>query len=277
MQPDPNQPTQPVTPPEFAPATPPVQPENSFAQPAPTQPVQPIAGPAAPAFNPNDPTPSPSKGPNMKIVIVIIAVVLFLLGAAGMLAYYMLTGDKKDDTTTQTTTTGESKDVVDRTDGKLDLTSTIDGNESIKAQDIKAGLNQQVNISNGLSFMITKVERNYTGITNPKAKVYEGQEVVRVSLTVGSRNSGNSVTKLSTSDFDVFAGQKEASLRNGDDTWAVADSLDSRVSFKEAGEQVTGSYIFIVDKDAEMSFVYTANYKNYKTEEKVAIKAIVNL
>jgi len=277
MQPDPNQPTQPVTPPEFAPTTPPVQPENSFSQPAPTQPVQPITSPVAPAFNPNDPTPSPSKGPNMKIVIVIIAVVLFLLGAAGMLAFYALTGDKKDDSTTQTTSTGESKDVVDRTDGKLDLTNTVDGTDSIKAQDITAGLNQQVNISNGLSFMITKVERNYTGVTNPSAKVYEGQEVVRVSIAVGSRNASNTVTKLSSSDFELFAGQKEASLRNGSDAWEVADSLDTRVSFKEAGEQVSGSYIFVVDKDAKLSFVYTANYKNYKTEEKVAIKAIINL
>lgn len=79
-------------------------------------------------------------------------------------------------------------EVVDRSDGKLDLSHTIDSKYSAKDQDIKAGLNQQISLVDGLCFMVTGYEKDWkphSSFSKPKSA---SNYFVKLHLVIGSRD-----------------------------------------------------------------------------------------
>ncbi|MEO6109814.1 MAG: hypothetical protein ABIP50_02290 [Candidatus Saccharimonadales bacterium] len=221
-----------------------------------------------------------NKPSHMKLILIIIIAVLILAGIAVglflMLGSNSKTGSKSViDKAVATVTAG--KDVSDRSDGTLDVSSnTVDGNKGIADQTLTAKLNQQVNLKNGLSLMITKVERNFTGFDAKYLSVKSDEEVVALTLVAGSRNtSGNGVpnsalTLVSPSSAKITP-EFVSSLAKVDGKFDSGSGIDQ-------GKQVSGRVLYVVKKDeAPLTFKYSAQYKNYTTDAIVTIAATINL
>lgn len=101
-------------------------------------------------------------------------------------------------------------EVQDRSDGTLDLSSTFDPSQAAFDQDIKAKQNQQVNLSNGLSFMVTGVSP--WASTSKYTKPADGKKFVQVTFLIGNR----STKRMDSYVFSGF-GIKEGDGRVRDD------------------------------------------------------------
>jgi hypothetical protein len=264
MQPNDNPPEQPQTvinpttpspSPNPAPTPAPVA-ESQFFQPAyapPAQAVpQPIAQPAPMAMQ------QPAGGTNKIVILAIGAVVILALISGGI---FIATHKSTPKTPTSNisgsgstpNTPNSSKsiaDVVDRKDGTLDLSSLINPSDTLKNQDLKAKINQQLNLSNGYSFMITGVDRNWIPPTSSYLKVTASNEYIKVNTVFGNRSESGSFT-TSSSDFEVIN-----SAGGGVPATFISPSQDPE-SFDghevAAGKQIKGFMIFAVDKNEKIS------------------------
>jgi hypothetical protein len=173
------------------------------------------------------------------------------------------------------TITGTS-DVQDRSDGTLDLSNLIDRQKTIKTQDLKAKVNQQVNLSDGTSYMVTGVERNWTSsdkYNQPDA----GKEYIRVKIVIGNRSQTGT----------VYASSSMFQLKNStgglqDYVYVTDSELSDRINSESisAGKQVSGSIIYAVDSNEKgLSLVTSDEYESIGTTNKqhVTIKSEVTL
>lgn len=245
---------QPVTSPDpTAPATPPVpqpQPAPIPPQPivagqfggAPQQPVVPIAAPL------------PSNGGGNKIKYIIAGViVLVIVVLAGVL---LLKGGSSGSGGIAGKLKGNS-DVVSRSDGKLDLTGLIDKDASIKNQDIKGDLNQQLNMVDGVSFMVTKIEPNYQS-PDQYSKPDDGKQFIAVHVVVGNKMktgtvyfSPDSLFKLKNVAGGLVDSEYGASSANG-----MTDGSEL-----QPGEQKEGIVVFSINpNDTPIYLVYSEQY-----------------
>ncbi len=275
----------------------PVNPAGPWApnQQAPAQP--PTAGyPAANGATPNygapaantafyagAPTAQAHKN-NKTIKIVIIAGVAFvvLTFAAIFILAFIANVQKRKNAAEGTSSTSNSAsatdstaaataDVVDRKDGTLDLGTLINPQTTIKDQAVKAKLNQQLNMSDGLSYMITSVDRNF--VANSKyLKATDGKELIKVNVVFGNR-AKSSDRYMSGNDFAL----KNSSGGLQQYEYATADEVPDvlKGTNVEPGKQAKGSIIFKVDKNEKISIVTEEKYTNYTTKKDVSVTSEV--
>lgn len=264
--PPPPQPQFGVTPepqpqPQFQPqAESPQSPQPAFGQPAPAYGGQPAMTASAQHGG--------SKGKFVMIAIVGV-VILALLGG---LAWWLLGSGNNPISSVVNNVTGGS-DVTDRNDGTLDLGSLIDKDVAIKSQSLTGKLNQQINLSDGLSYMVTKVERD---VASPSkfVKVDAGKELIKVTLVVGNRaKSGDLYVYSSTFQVKNSAGGLQASEFITDDE---ATDVLSNVTVNP-GKQTTGTLFFMVDKGEAVSLATEAKYQRIGGSETATLTSEVAL
>lgn len=78
-------------------------------------------------------------------------------------------------------------ELVSRTDKKLDLTNLVSNKLSPFTQNIKFGLNQQVNFSNGMSFMVTNYQQNWQS-QDGYTPLSPGDYFIELDYVVGNRS-----------------------------------------------------------------------------------------
>ncbi len=263
---EPQQPIQPQQPQQ--PETP-----QPLVQPAmPAQPItpDPMAAPQPPMMSANSGGGKSKKG----LVIVLILLAVLVLAGIGAGAYFLLSGSNSPASSITNAVKGGS-DVQDRSDGTLDVSNLIEDKQtSLKNQDIKAKLNQQVNLSDGTSFMITKVERNYVS-DSKYVKADAGKELVKVSVVVGNRLKSGTVYATS----GMFKGTNAAGGSISPEFLSKEDVTDAIVGTSiDPGKQLAGVIIYEVDSgEVLQSIVVTNKYKNYTTEETIEVKGTVSL
>lgn len=267
----PTPPVEPAAPPVIAPQAPAAQVAPDPA--APQQPVTPV-GQAA-SFNSQ---PAGSGGGKKTVIIIVVIVVVLLILVGGSVAAFLLMRSSGSGSGSGTGVSLGSltkpKDVFDRPDGTLELQPLIDEQDTITAQDLTGKLNQQINLSNGLSFMVTKVERNWVS-TAKYDQPDAGKEFVRVHMVVGNRTQSGSISNR-------FELQNAAGGRVKDEfiaESALPDQLSLFTSI-DPGNQKTGSMVFQVNKDeTPISLVYNTEYTKIgdSDDKAVALRASVPL
>lgn len=247
----------------------------------PNTPIDPNLPSSVPEVTPpvEIPVSSAVKKSPKKLIIIIAAGLILLAGIATGL--YLLFGNKGATPVSVINNAKDAiagkKDVTDRPDGTLDLSNSVDGTTSIAEQSLTAKLNQQVNLNNGLSLMVTKVERNFTGFDSNYLTVKDGEEVVAVTVVAGNRGTnsidvGNSSITLSAVSDPAITPEFVSSLAK------VQNKFDTGNSGLDQGKQVSGLVLYIVAKGENIqSFNYTAKYKNYNDDSTITLKAIINL
>jgi hypothetical protein len=212
-----------------------------------------------------NPYPYPGEVPKRKgpgkiifIGIVVIALIAIIAVAASMSSG----GGNKTGTTQQPSTTESNKtakDVEERDDNKLDLSVKTNLSKALKAQTIKANIREQINLSSGFSFMVTKIE-NYTPASS-SIKPAENKKFVVVTAVTGNRlESGN--LSVSYLDFRLRDESNTAIAAHGATTNEILNNTLSSPSELKPGEQITGKVVFEVDAtDTNWIFVHSETYQ----------------
>lgn len=214
---------------------------------------------------PDEYAPAPKKGPS-KIILTVIAILGILAVAIAILTLTADSGNKTGNTPqNQTPTETEdksAKDIIDRSDGTLDLSSKLTLSKSLKAQKVQGNIKQQVNLSSGFSFMVNKIE-DYTS-PNPTTKPAEGKKFIVLTTVVGNRlNTGN----LSVSYLDFRLRDDNNNIIPGHVTTnEILSNLLSSPGEIKPGEQITGKVIFEVEA-ADTSWVYRHSETYQKTTD----------
>jgi hypothetical protein len=154
-------------------------------------------------------------------------------------------------------TQNTNKDVVARSDGKLDLSSKINVNDTLKAQDLKGEIDEQVNLSSGFSFMVTDIAA-YTasGSTTPAA----GKRFIVVNVVVGNRSQSTNLS-VSYLDFRLRSGEDALNAGHLATTGILNNTLASPSEIKP-GEQITGKIVYEVPTtESTWSLQHTETYQ----------------
>lgn len=266
----------PVAPP--APATTP-EPQAPAYPADPLQTQAPVQQPVAPPITQSPVAIDGPKPKNTKLLLILIAAGGLLFSGLALGAFFLFSNMNSNGESPIDTVTGSitgPKETMDRTDGTLDLSDTVNGTADIDNQNVNASLNQQVNLKNGLSLMVTKVERNFTAFNEDFISVADDEEVVAVTLVAGSRNTdGNGVVtsalELATPSDPGARPEFVSSLAEVENKFDTGSGLDQN-------QQVSGRLLYVVKKGEEpVSFHYSAKYKNYSTDEEVAIVVTIAL
>jgi hypothetical protein len=238
----------------------------------------PATPPSAPAFGPGTPQPPAASAPfssskESKLPFIIVGIAVLLLVVVGA---FLALGKKGNNPISKAvnSVTGGSGEVVSRSDGTLDLSHLIDKQETIKNQDLKAKLNQQVNLSDGTSYMVTKVERNFTPHSD-FLKADTGKEFIKINVVVGNRTKDDSLYVTSS----MFQVQNSAGGLQ-DPVFVLQDDVSDALKSGDvaSGKQISGSLIFQVDKDEKISALVTEDkYQSFTSDQKVTIKSTVAL
>lgn len=205
-------------------------------------------------------------GQNTKLIVIIAAAVFVLLLAVGI--FFVMKGNNPVSNLTNSIT-GNS-DVVDRSDGTLDLSELIDPVDTIKNQDITAKLNQQVNLSDGSSYMVTSVERNWT---NPEVKAASGKELIKVNVVVGNKSKEGGLYFS-----DNFFRLKNSAGGLQDSEYVTEEEVPDMLVGGEVapGKQKKGAIIYEVDKDEQLGGLITEDkYTKFGSDDEITVKSIV--
>lgn len=211
-----------------------------------------------------------------KLAIIISSAAIVLLIGGGFLAIQLFKSDSSGSSNNSQNKAVASKEVDTqaRTDGTLDLSNLVDYRQVIKTQNISAGLNQQVNLSDGISYMVTGIDRNAT-IDNKYYKPGTGKEFVKVNVVVGNRRNSGSIY-LGGSDFKLK--NSAGGLQNYkfiSESYAPGVLVSTDV---ESGKQISGFVVFEVDSNETLASIVTSeSYSNSSTGEKVTIDSAVSL
>jgi hypothetical protein len=228
--------------------------------------VQPMYGQAPTGSTPSN---SNSKIKSVVIVAILVAAVAFIAVAV----LYNSKTNKNPVSQLKTAVTGSS-DVESRSDGTLDMSKLIDKQSSIKDQDITAKLNQQVNLSDGTTYMVTAVQRNFVS-SSDYLKADAGKELIKISLVVGNRAlEGNDY--ISDSNFQL---RNSAGGLQDPEYVATTDMADALKGDEIApGKQEKGAIVFQVDQDEKVPALVTSDeYTNYTSNAKITVKSEVSL
>jgi hypothetical protein len=234
------------------------------------QPPVPGGMPAGPQNNPAfgyNPYPypgeydrAPRKKPNKAIFIIIGGAVLLVV----IVVVASLSSNGNNQNNTQQPTTDQStaktvKDVEPRDDNQLDLSVRATLSKSLKAQTVKGSSQQQLNLSSGFSFMVTKVEA-YTS-SNAATVPAAGKKFIVVTAVVGNRlDSGN--ISVSYLDFRLRDPNNVAIAPNGTATNELLNNPLASPSELKPGQQLTGKLVFEVDAtDSNWVFIHSETYQ----------------
>lgn len=184
-----------------------------------------------------------------------------------------------------------SDPVVDRPDGTLEMSGRVDEN-AVHAQDLKAKLNQQVNFSNGYSFIFTGYEMDWQPPEGARGTTpAEGMTYLKLDVTAGNRSNH---AEPSNSIFFFLTGKVRVVDSDGDISQAyarvfycytcstagpfggrtdVADSLS--LADLNPGETISGSYAVQVPIGKVPKLVIEK--KDYSALSEVVLKAEITL
>jgi len=194
------------------------------------------------------------------IIILVVLVVVGVVAAAGFMVF-----NKDSDSDSSNAESSQSS-------GDL-----VDAQEEIKDQDIKASLNEQVDLSNGYSIKVTGIERGWAGPVKEGRRIpsnQDGEEIVAVNVTI----TNNSAEEISI-------GGRSIGLidESGEDYIEALSSyqLDEDVMLLEKlapGASRSGQIIYPgVPKDAQLTYIYDSSYKNFINDEIIQLKAEIKL
>lgn len=79
--------------------------------------------------------------------------------------------------------------IQDRSNGTLDMSGHINGSLTTTGQKLKAGLNQQVNFTDGLSFMITGFQKDWHSQEPYTLQPSHGNYYVKLDMVIGNRDN----------------------------------------------------------------------------------------
>lgn len=173
--------------------------------------------------------------------------------------------------------------IIDRTDGTLDLSDTT---EEIVAQDLSAKLNQQVNLSDGFTFMVTNVRTidSYKKTNIGKETIVTpaaGKEFVEVSYVVGSRRGHEKMT-YSSATFHVYGADGEQEYRPV--SFLQSDPLLPENYYTldigrgiSAGVQESFILYYEVPVGESLYVERSKDYQNLETEERFTVRGRVTL
>lgn len=240
----------------------PTMPLQPAMQPQPGVPLQPVGGPSAAP-------PGLQAPPNkvLKLGTIIFTVIAILVCSYGTLHVFQVRknkygfaadADKARKEQVKKAVENSKPDTEKRTDGKLNLTKLFDTEKSQHDQDIKAELNEQVNIANGFSFMVTSVEGNWKKSGDYETPPAPGKEFIKVGVVIGSRAEKGTMSFYS-SKLELL------NTKGGKQTEVYVDSddipnngLDASSSINlNPGDQRSGWIVYEVDKgESPISLVY---------------------
>lgn len=224
----------------------------------------------------------PKKGPG-KIILIIIGV-LGILAILIVILTLSTGGGNPNNPSQQNQNTNQSneqaaKDVVPRSDGKLDLSSRIALNDSLKAQTVQGKIKEQVNLSSGFSFMANKIEEYVS--PNPTTKPTDGKKFVVITTVVGNRNEKSN---LSVSYLDFRLRDESSTIIAGHVTTneILNNPLTSPIELKP-GEQTTGKIVFEVDAtDTDWVLKHSETYQKttdnttFNVEGEIVLNLLAN-
>lgn len=238
---------------------------------------------------PIQPPPSRKQPATKRRPLVIAAIGLLFIGGAVAAIAVRQTADQQAsinerDVSTPTISSAETSQgqtpaqpaampaVSPRTDGSLDLSQRVDLSDGLSPQDLDAAINDQINLSDGVSFMITGLEYGWSG--GGSVKNFPGQELVKLDVVVGNRTEAQPY--YLTSGFIKLQGQAGAPL--------LAYPI-SKADFPElieardiaAGEQVRGSIIYAIKAGDRGHRAVVAQQYNMTAGQTVRLNAKVAL
>lgn len=268
--PAPQVPTQ--SPPQVVPPVgpPPTAPPQSFASPQ-----QPVQAPQqnVPVFN----APQPSGSNHKKVFAALAAAIVLGLG----LVIVLMNNVKETGPSNSSATSSaeDSQDVIDRNDGTLDLSSTVDKNETLKTQTLRANVGQQVNLSDGTSLLVKKYTLGAESLASDEfytGKPKDGNQLVLVEVVVGNREEDGISRSFSRFDF----GLTDAAGNSYDGVATKASIFGEDDVRVKGGEQATAFIGFEVPKSATgFAFVHEAEYRSLgdSTEPNRTVRAEITL
>lgn len=243
----------------------------------PTTPVQPgyPSTPTPPVYGYSQPTASLPKARNVKRQLILLAISLVaVLGIVAGGVIYLNHSKSNLLSGTTNSTNGDANAVVSRSDGTLDLSKLIDVRTALKSEDLQAKMNEQINMSDGISYMVTGVQRNFTS-SSPSLQAKAGKELVKINLVIGSRmKSGTAYIDSTFFKLKTSAGGLQAA-----ENVAASDVPDALINESlTPGKQAKVAIIYEVNKDEPISAVVTSNqFKNSSTSGDVTINSTVSL
>ncbi len=150
--------------------------------------------------------------------------------------------------------------------GELDVSKLFDQQLAQRSQDIKAEYGEQVNMANGVSFVIIGEERGWT-ISEPYAtKASSGKEFLKIAVNVGFRGKEGSFY-LSTGDFKLQnskGGLQDAKYIS--DKYLPGDEI-SKGGSMNPGDKRKGWLVYEVDK-GEQNLTLIYQKKGFDTASK---------
>ena len=260
----------------------PVAPASQPEQPTPAQ--NPSSNDGGAAQQPSSPTLGGSNKKKIALIAGIAAAVLLIGGGIVAFALSSQNGESPLDSVADTVT-GQNADVVDRPDGTLNLNSKVDGNESIVAQDLSATVGQQINLSDGLSFMVNSVEvlESYqrTSLGEPTTiRPASGNEFVQVEYVVGNRTEDDTV-RYASSTFDVTNTTTEDDYSDirflSTDPLAPENYYSLDFEALNSGEQQKFIVYYEVPAGAPLSATVERQYRNFTTDETITVRGVISL
>lgn len=211
----------------------------------------------------NDPTPNlqlpdyggdPYKSRRKYLLITALFLVVICVGVSWALS---VLNPKVKKTTSSSHTTSSQSSVINRPSGTLDLSPLIDTNATIKSQTLKGKLNQQLNMNDGFSFMVTKVDSNFVS-PNQYAKPDAGKQFIAVYVVGGNRQKDKTMYFAPDTIFKLknSKGGLETSYYG-----AAQPNFESSAGSLQPGGQKTAIIVFSVDPDEKpLTLVYRAKY-----------------
>lgn len=215
---------------------------------------------------------SDSKKRKIGLIAIGILIVAFIIGG------FLFANKNGGPLSSITDKLSGNTDVIDRSDGTLDLSNLSEFKEEQKSQELKAKLNQQINLANGMSYMVTGVERDYQS-NSEFLKPSTNKEFLKVNLVVGNKNMKDSIY-ASSLDFSIInsaGGEQDSKFVIKED---VPDALQG--TDIQPGKQINGSILFEIDKGENISklvanFEYEKITSQNNSQERITLKSEVEL
>ncbi|MCA9332489.1 hypothetical protein KDA00_01305 [Candidatus Saccharibacteria bacterium] len=169
-------------------------------------------------------------------------------------------------------------EVIELSDNALDLSQIIDTNLSIRQQDINTVKKNQLNMSDGVSFMVPEIVPNWS---NPdiSSRPAQGNEFLMVVLEIGYRGV-QGPKEVTTDDFYLRnSGGEKVKVYQLKSEYATNNILyDPLISKLSSGEQQRHGWVIFEIKKSEspVSLVYEKKGFTYNGKP-VVIKGEVSL
>lgn len=228
------------------------------------------------------------KTPTMKVIGIVIIVISILLSGGIVFAtvhvqqaranlkekYGTARNSKKSDVDKAIKASGP--DMQPLSEGnKLDVSKLFNQTLGAHKQDIKGELNKQINMSNGVSFAVTSVEKNWPS-TSSYTKPAPGNEFMKVDVMAGYRGSSETGRFYSTSlRLKNSTGEMQDSRYVSSYGSAKQNGLDSSSSLNP-GDTISGWIVFEIKKnETPLTLVYSSTFydSNFKEQTmKVSIE-----